>query len=231
MPSIPEIMSVVYTTHEIIHNNLWSVFITVLIKINMKGEEQSMKLKDIKVLNESITFNAVEKPEGKDYYTSRYTQVDEECFLCDGSGFEVYEDKKYTCRRCDGAGKTTEDKNLGPELQVSNTNGFLILDMLGIKSGDEDYSGIIFNKDIPDLIRRLMSIKNNKDRLDSHTRPDSVYKGNMAVDRSGDIPRIGRVGPTIYDMGVDSDRVLRYVDKMLEICKYAKENDMHVSWG
>lgn len=197
-----------------------------------------MKLSDIKPLNESVTFNAVDEEEyepGKKAFSPRWKKVIEDCWVCKGTGKEHYfndlgEKKYYKCEYCHGTGKTEEHKDDGPELQVSNGNASLIIDMLGIGT-DEDYSGVIMNSEIPAVMKRLIALKNSKDGVSPYTRPDAEYRGQAraVTDETGQ-SRISR-GPTIHSMGANAAQVMRYVDSLMAILKYAQENDMHVAWA
>ena len=191
-----------------------------------------MKLTDLKPLNESVTFNAVSKVEGKDYYSARYKKVTKPCWVCDGKGYEEYgAGEKHPCQYCHGKKTIEEEEDEGPELNVANANAALIVQMLGFTDSEDVSGGHLYNKDIPNVLQRLLRLKNSDGAVDAYTRPDEVHKGQMGVDRSGEVPRIGRQGPTIHSMGVDSERAMRYVDQMIGILKYAKDNGMDVSWG
>lgn len=185
-----------------------------------------MKLSDIKPLVESVTFNAVEEKTWKDgskYFSGNYTKVEKECWVCDGTKVQ----DGMPCEYCHGKGTYIDDECEGPELNVANANAHLICNMLG---AEWDESGVVYNKDIPAALQTLIKIKNSKGGVDAHTRPDEVIGGEMRVNRDGPVPSIGR-GATIHSMGVDASRVMAYVDKLIELFKYAKDHNMHVSWA
>lgn len=191
-----------------------------------------MKLIDISpALVESVTFNAVDlKNDDKGpYYSGRYKKVEKECWVCDGKGFEEYGEQKHPCEYCHGKGSITEEEDEGPELNVTNAAAAVITQMLGVDS--DEHVGLIKYEEIPAKLQLLMKLKNSADAKQAYTSPDSVEQGRMGVDRSGDVPRIGRQGPTIHHGGFSDARIERYVDELINLLKYARDNKMHVSWA
>ena len=198
------------------------------------------------VLTESMTFTAgvvtVKKgPDGQPQSvisTSDFSvEQDEQCPWCEGSGKErdYNTGAEYDCRRCDGQGTVRELSSRAPELSVSNVNGHMILQtLLGI--ADPDYDGVIQHKQLPELQRRLIKLKNQS--LDKFTRPTTRSRGDMGVTgQDQNVTTIGRQGPTIYDMGVSEQQVERYIDRLLELIKFAMDRSREMNkptviiWG
>lgn len=184
-----------------------------------------------KPLQESVDFHPavlsirdghkyVEYPEGT------LGKEEANCEACDGTGEEYDErdNKSYPCQYCDGKKTYTKSVASCPELNVANRNATVILDMLGIEA---DYAGWIDPKDIPDLRRRLIKLKNGGS--DQHTIAPSTSK-SIRADTSGEIARITS-GPTMIDSGVPQEQIDLYVDKILEIMDWAQKNGTGVSWA
>jgi hypothetical protein len=152
------------------------------------------------------------------------TQV--QCNVCDGLGHETYQGRNYTCRMCDGKGHYRETVSTAPELSVSNYNGYAIQEMLGL---DPDYSGVILHDQIPEMIRRLIRLKNTS--TEKYTEPPEVSRGTMQVrGQDQNITTIGS-GPTMYSGGRSSEQVDRYIDELLQILQFAQKNNAVVNWG
>ena len=99
------------------------------------------------------------------------------------------------------------------------------------QAAEFDYAGTIHRKDLPALMRKLIMLK-NKDKAE-YTRPSSTQQGGMqrTTDPETGMTKISR-GATIYDMGVSSQQVNRYVDKLIEIVKFTQEHpDAIISWS
>ena len=184
-------------------------------------------MKITELLNEGMTFNPVVEKEfstGEKYWTGsdweRKMTID--CRDCDGTG----KDRGDTCYYCGGTGKEEDTVSDAPELQVSNANGEEIQRMLGL---NPDYSGIIHNKDLPDIMRRLIMLKNKGSQ--QHTQDASVDRGVMRrqSDDQG-VAHIGR-GPTMYDAGRSQSQVDRYIDRLIEIIQFAQKNNTSIGWG
>jgi hypothetical protein len=178
-------------------------------------------------ITEGMTFNPVVEKEfsdGEKYWTGSdwERKVTIDCRDCDGTG----KDREHPCFYCKGTGKEEDIMSDAPELQVSNANGDIIQQMLGL---DPDYSGVIYNKDLPDIMRRLIMLKNKGSQ--QYTKDASVDRGAMRrqSDDQG-VARIGR-GPTMYDAGRSQSQVDRYIDKLIEIIQFAQKNNTSVGWG
>lgn len=186
-----------------------------------------MKIRDL--ITEGMTFNAVVEKDydGKKVWSSQdwETKQLETCWVCDGTGKE----NGYPCRRCEGMGKTEEYISTAPELQVSNSNGYEIQRMLGLTN--PDYSGIIYNRDLPKIMRRLIQLKNQN--TSKYTQYPSDQQGAMGKKYTDDqgITHIGRSGPRMIDMGRSQEQINRYIDTLIELVKFAQENDASISWG
>lgn len=188
-----------------------------------------MKIKDL--LIESITFSPMrlKKDSHGEYWSSADFEKEEmrTCFVCDGTGKEKYGDKSYECEYCHGLGKTKEIASTAPELNVSNSNGMIIQQMLGI---DPDYSGIIRHEQLPDVMRKLIKLKNQE--VSQYTQEPSKSQGEMGSwkDEQGQA-HIGRKGPTIYDFGRSREQVENYIDHLIKLVKFAQEHDASIGWG
>ena len=179
------------------------------------------------LINEGMTFNPVVEKEfstGEKYWTGSdwERKITIDCRDCDGTG----KDRTQLCVYCGGTGKEEDRVSDAPELQVSNANGEEIQRMLGL---DPDYSGIIHNKDLPDIMRRLIILKNKGSQ--QYTKDASVDRGTMRrqSDDQG-VARIGR-GPTMYDAGRSQSQVDRYIDRLIEIIQFAQKNNTSIGWG
>jgi len=155
-----------------------------------------------------------------------WTKSDEPCWVCDGTGKEKYGNSEYPCGYCHGKKTYTKHGSTAPELNVSNVNGWEIQKMLGL---DPDYAGTIYHKDLPNIMRKLIQLKNQN--TSQHTQEPSTDKGSMrkSVDDRG-ITSISR-GPTMHDMGRSQSQVDRYIDTMIEIVRFAQKHNAHISWG
>lgn len=190
-----------------------------------------MRINDL--LLESMTFEPIVEKDydgrkvwsGEDWWTKQM----EPCFACDGTGIETYDDKEYPCMRCDGTGEREEHGSSSPQLHVSNSNGMEIQRILGIT--DPDYSGTILHQDIPKFIRRLIKLKNQNSS--QYTQATSDTRGPMGKTHTDDqgVTHIGHRGPRMIDVGRSQSDVDYYIDRLLEILKFAQENNASVGWG
>lgn len=192
-----------------------------------------MKLNEIVRLDESITFSVARlKDEGgrKIYDTAEFQkEVEAECWVCDGKGKDPHHTKHghdVECEMCKGSGKVKEYKTEFGELNVANSNAFEILSMLGV---EQDYAGAIEKKDLANIRRRLIMIKNKG--VEDHTSDTEVSQGKpRATKDDNGISRISR-GPTVHNIGRTNDQVMRYIDKLLNIIDFAQKNDAIVVWN
>ena len=194
-----------------------------------------MKISD--VLNESMEFGPtrVEKRkfngEMHDVSVSPGSMQDVDCSICDGAGYNVYNDQngkpyKDPCGLCRETGKENVFVGDGPDMNVSNANGWEIQRMIGV---DPDHGGHVWNKDLPDLMRRLIKLKNGD--TSQHAKEPNVELGRMQK-RAGEngLATIGR-GATMHDMGRSQEQVSHYVDRVMKIVKWCIDNDYDFSWG
>jgi len=198
-----------------------------LRKWNCEGAENTENL-----LSESITFGpAVEKEfsdgSGK-YWTGQdwERKVEEQCPYCNGTGKETYGDNSYVCDYCNGKGKVIETVSDAPELNVSNANGRVVLEMLGV---EPESSGAIDNKDLPQIMRRLIMLKNKTGQ--EYTRPPSVTRSDRSTwsDDQG-MTHIGR-GPEMHDYGLSQQQLDKYVDRLIKLVQFAQKNNASLGWG
>jgi hypothetical protein len=173
------------------------------------------------ILSESVTF-FVHK-QGENFYD----KVTKDCEACDGTGIEDWGDVKHKCRYCNGVGKYETIESRLPDLNVANTNAHVILNMLGIQTGD-DTTGTIENNQLPEMKRKLIKLKNTD--TSRHTRQYDISGGNTYVDKSGEIPRIGRTG-IMHNMGLSNDRIKEYVDDLIKIVDAAQKIGGSVSFA
>lgn len=189
-----------------------------------------MKMKEI--INEGMTFGPARMliKNGEKYITGEewWSKQDKECPFCHGKGYREYNGEREECGYCYGKGNTNEWASSAPELTVSNANGYAIQQMLGID--DPDYSGHIEAKDLPKIMQRLIKIKNSK--LDPYTEEPTIDKPTMQrlPDEDG-VARIGKTGPTIISGGRSHEQVARYIDKLIEIIRFAQKNNATISWA
>lgn len=186
------------------------------------------------LLLEGMTFSPtvlVKQPDGTIHADTRpfYKEIQNPCPECKGRGsYTSYDDPsvQVKCPYCFGRGYWREHEPLAPELNVSNSNGFLIQEILGL---DPDYSGTILHQDLPAIMRRLIALKNRN--TSQYTREPSVSQGPMRA-RTNDqgMTSIGR-GPTMIDAGVSPLQINRYIDKLIELVKFAQENNASIGWG
>jgi len=203
------------------------------------GKKSSVKIGDTinvhknyikQSLQESVTFDPIVFDKENNYYHNPFGSNKEvDCWVCKGTGKDSYGKDEWDCDMCGGKGKKEEWVSDAPELNVSNSNAFAILDMLGVS--DPDYAGKIQNKDLPAVMRKLIMLKNKG--AEEYTEPGSISGNKMQKykDPATGLDRIGRQGPMMYHMGRSSSQVERYIDKLLEIIKFAQQNNADLGWG
>lgn len=190
-----------------------------------------MKSRDFRKLNESIDFSVTKSyvdDRGKTIHDMSHfgERKDVDCWVCDGTGKDKFYDET-DCDYCEGKGQRLEFVSDAPEMNVSNSNGFKIIDMLGL---EKDYAGHVDNKDLPMLMRRLIQLKNAD--TSQYTEPGSTTGGKIGTYKDKDgIDRIGRKGPMMYNMGTTNDQVTAYIDQLIKIVKFAQDNDADFGWG
>jgi hypothetical protein len=188
-----------------------------------------MKIKEL--LQESITFSPVKlkKSDHGEYWTSEEFEKQQAttCFVCDGTGKETYGDQSYECGYCKGAGEVNEIVSTAPELNVSNSNGIAIQEMLGL---DADYSGVIPYEELPNLIRKLIKLKNQS--VSQYTQEPNKSQGSMGSweDEQGQT-HIGRKGPTMYDFGRSQQQVESYIERLIKLIQFAQKHNASIGWG
>ncbi len=188
-----------------------------------------MKLRDI--LHEGMEFSACElqtREDGTQVYSPHgQREVERECAICDGSGKHPNGD---TCVPCRGTGKFKDYECDGPEMQVSNSNGFAIQrDVLGVE--DPDYVGSIPTEQLPALRRKLIKMINvDKDRESMHKRTTDSQGEMRRTGTNDNVTSIGR-GARMVDIGRSDSQVLSYAKRLLDLVDYAMKNDLHVTWA
>jgi len=190
-----------------------------------------MKSRDFRKLNESIDFSVSKSyvdDRGKTIHDINHfgERKDVDCWVCDGRGKDKFYDEAE-CDYCGGKGQRLEFVSNAPEMNVSNSNGFKIIDMLGL---EQDYAGHVDNKDLPDIMRRLIQLKNSDSS--QYTEPGSQSGGKIGKYKDQeDMDRIGRKGPMMYNMGTTDTQVKQYIDQLIKIVKFAQDNDADFGWG
>lgn len=188
-----------------------------------------MKIKEI--INEGMTFGParIVHKNGEKYITGEewWKKEEQECPFCDGTGQQEWGDEKRECGYCYGKGKSMEHVSTAPELQVSNANGYAIQAMLGV---EPDYSGHIEPKDLPKLMQKLIKLKNSS--LDQYTEDPRIDNPTMQrlPDENG-VAKIGKSGPTMVHGGRSHAQVERYIDKLIDIVRFAQQNNAAISWA
>jgi hypothetical protein len=189
------------------------------------------------VLFESVDFHpaVLEDHDGEIYIVyppGSEVKSEQECHYCNGSGKDVQNDayreefgKDLACDGCAGTGRVTETDYIFPNMNVSSANAFHIARMIGL---DPDHTGWVPPEEIPNLIRTLMRLKNTD--TTRHEVPSEDTGGDRYVDTSGQVPRIGTTMRMIGG-GIDSQRIESYVNRLMEICKWAQDHHCGVSWG
>lgn len=182
------------------------------------------------VLNESVEFHPAQMSE--DGMEVRFPEngvlrKSIPCPECNGTGKDQWAIKNgidQKCWDCFGAKTITETEYNFPSLGVSNTNAEIVCDIIGVEC---DSHGWISPEQIPNVLRHLIYAKNKSNA--NFTR-DATDTQDTIVDRSGDIPMIRKTARMI-DAGVSPDQVMRYIDKMIDICKWAQANNCGLSWA
>ena len=153
-------------------------------------------------------------------------KVEIPCQDCEGSGKDLYHTDQ-SCVYCQGTGKETEEKWDFPNLDVSNANLRAIEAMLDLPD-DGDSSGMILHKDIPEMKRKLIMLKNKGG--DHLTRePSKSQQRVVGKDEHGNTS-IG-MGAKMYDMGLSQAQIDHYAERLMEILDFAQKNDMNVTWA
>jgi len=185
-----------------------------------------MKLEE---LFESVTFVPTFLNTETNHQETPYKVVDGPCELCDGTG-EDYNDESLPCKQCGGKKTFKARKYAVPDLNVANGSAITILQMLGL-AVEEDMHGTIDNKDLPDIKRQLLKLKNSSSSRAAHTY-DGYEEQNKRtqIDKSGPVPRIVTTGPKIVHGGMSDERIMRYVDELLKLVDFAQKNNFNLSW-
>ena len=176
------------------------------------------------IINESVTFGPARLVEPKMFSGEEWWQrVDAECPACEGTGEEEEwgDDPKRKCWYCNGTGKVKQTQSTAPELDVSNANALVVLKILGIdKYDDDELMGHIPSSKFPALQQRLLKLRNIAGKRQQFEIPSTTTK------RAG--------GPTMIDFGVSSEQVEHYIDRLMEIIKFAQDNDsdnVYLTWA
>tara|TARA_Y100001937_G_C7038636_1_gene293543 strand:+ start:270 stop:854 length:585 start_codon:yes stop_codon:yes gene_type:complete len=168
-------------------------------------------------------------------------QVLEKCWVCKGTGKEeAYMGKPgdgpslVDCDYCKGKGERLEWRGKGPEMNLSNTNAFAVFSFLGIQ--EPDYSGTIMNKDLQKYLMLLYQVKSGEQDSGLES-PGRTSGGNRRTEIQKDpetgLDTIKKVsdGPVLYHMGRSASQVRTYIDKLINIFEYARDNKVNVSWA
>ena len=188
-----------------------------------------MRIKEI--LAESITFHPVvelEDSHGKYWGTDPWKEPKEDdCWQCDGTGKRDGDERsREDCIACGGTAKQTFPVSTAPELNVSNTNGLAIQEMLGL---DPDYSGLITHDQLPNLLRKLIKLKNTQEPQ-QYVEPEKIIPGDRYRYDDNGITKIGRSTNIIHG-GRSLSQVHRYIDELIKIIQFAQNHNAALSWG
>ena len=96
-----------------------------------------MKSRDFRKLNESIDFSVTksyEDEQGRTIHDMSHfgERKDVQCWVCDGTGKDKFYDEAK-CDYCGGKGDRLEFVSDAPEMNVSNSNAFKIIELAKIK--------------------------------------------------------------------------------------------------
>lgn len=194
-----------------------------------------MRFKDI--IAESIDVEpGIKRPDGVISWPEHASRREmSPCECCDGNGRDVqweYHPRRKTepdfvepCECCDGKGKRLKWVYDYPRMNLSNYHvEAVIAPLLGVEF---DYTQFFPPETLPDLRRRLIRIKNGDP--DAFSQPPSDEQA-VVVDRSGDVPKIGR-GARMIGSGVSEHQILMIVDRLLEIIDWAQRNNCGLRWA
>lgn len=182
------------------------------------------------LLFESITFSPAVKltDNDREYWGTDPWDVEQDvdCWHCDGTG-KLYGDEESNdpCIACRGTGKRKTQVSTAPSLNVSNTNGLAIQEFLGL---DPDYSGLIPHNKLPELMRILIKAKNQG--ANSLVKSDEIIPGRRHIWNDDGVTHI-RTGPTIHHGGRSQQQVERYIDRLIEIVRFAQKNNAAINWS
>lgn len=188
-------------------------------------------------ITESVTFSVgkLREEDGKKYFSDPWQKkVKKECWACDGRGYDTYpnDPQKYECGYCHGKKEVEEWESDAPEMNVSNGNAMEVLSMLGYSKDEMDYAGIIPQEKLGDVMQRLLRLKNSGKDLQKHMASDVVTGREMEkTGTDGNVTHIGKSGPTMYQFGRTYDQVARYVDTLINMVRFAQQNDATIGWG
>lgn len=131
------------------------------------------------------------------------------------------------CQDCLGAGEITDTVYNFPNLDVSYFQVSNVASMLGF-DGDSDEHGWVEPSELPMVMRRLIALKNGDSS--HHTSDNSFTPSQRIVDKSGEITQI-RSTPAIYSGGRSQETINRYIDRLIEIVRWAQEHNCGISWA
>lgn len=146
------------------------------------------------------------------------------CPNCNGTGNDPW--RGYICDQCDGERKIKTWISDAPDLNVSNSNGFALLKMLNLPA---DYTGVVEHQDLPELMRQIIRLKNKN--LKQYSEPSRIERGSMKVDHDPEtnLPRIQK-GATVYHMGRTENQIEIYLERLINIIKFAQQNEAALVW-
>lgn len=156
-----------------------------------------------------------------------------ECWYCDGIGKDPM-DRQYTCSLCDGEKTIEKEISDAPEYNLSNSNGAMIMDLLGFDTED-NYAWTIPVEQLPEVRRRIIWLLNNPEALARGERAPSdtqaVRRERYKDPETGlDAIRTER-GPRMIDFGIDVEYIKRRLNNMLEVVMWAQERGLEVVVG
>lgn len=186
-----------------------------------------MLLKEL-CLIESVSFEIAIWNNNSNHYDIKTNRVEKDCEACEGTGVDdySYSDK---CEYCKGTGKYETIESEFGSLNVSNQNAVSIIkDLFGLQPySGEGLVGEIYKKDLANIKRRLIGIK-NRDKTPYTREPEKIER-RYSNNEKGGIANIGR--SFIYDMGRSEDQVSRYVDILINMIDIAQKNNGTIFWA
>jgi len=121
----------------------------------------------------------------------------------------------------------------GDTLNLSNRNAMQMLKIIGFPPDPEDpYIGVVPADKVPQAIRNIIRLLNVGGATDPYTIDTTVTqedRGTSIITNEDGLPEIKRdKGPTMHDIGIDNEYIIRRLEQLLEIFKQAAEHDLGV---
>jgi len=111
--------------------------------------------------------------------------------------------------------EATQQNDFAPEINFSNDNMRVIMNVLGYKL--DDYGELEENINAMDLLSRIKSLKQQS--LSQHVRPH--YDSEMEKFKN---PNVKHQGPQMIDFGLNEDDIMRRLDAIEQLAHWAIKN-------